>query len=171
MELKLNRFDPLSPIKVFDEPGNYLFCLRENSKLPEISITPIMLEFEKLKVVYTGITGRSLQSRDSQQHFNGNAEGSTIRKSFGSLFGFKRQFYFNKGKKKKWKYNASDEMELSIWMKNNLILFFMKAQDYYTIENILINHFNPPLNLKGNKNEINKLFRRELKRLRNKKDD
>ena len=62
-------------------------------------------------------------------------------------------------------------MELSIWMKNNLILFFMKAQDYYTIENILINHFNPPLNLKGNKNEINKLFRRELKRLRNKKDD
>ncbi len=104
-----------------------------------------------------------------KQHFKGNAEGSTIRKSFGSLFGFERQFYFNKKKKKKWKYKASDEKKLSEWMKTNLILYFMRAQDYPTIEDILINHFNPPLNLKGNKNEINKGYRGELKRLRNKK--
>jgi hypothetical protein len=45
----------------------------------------------------------------------------------------------------------------------------MKNLDHGNIEKQLIDHFNPPLNLKGNSNSVNSDFRQLLKKLRQEK--
>lgn len=130
-----------------------------------------MTKFEGLNVIYTGIAGGSLRTRDFRQHFKGdNAGRSTLRKSLGVLFGYKlipRDKDPNTGKTK---FNIKDEQELSEWMIANLIMFFLPTADFNSVEIKLINQFNPPLNIKDNHNEINADFRRLLSSLRAKKN-
>lgn len=170
---KSNCFDPKvdKEAKIDDSCGNYILCLRKNSKLPTVSISPTLTKFEGLNVVYTGIAGGSLRTRDFRQHFKGNNAGrSTLRKSLGVLFGYKlipRDKDPNTGKTK---FNPKDEQELTEWMLENLIMYFLPTADFNSIEIKLINHFNPPLNLKDNQNEINADFRRLLSSLRAKKN-
>lgn len=170
---KVNRFDPKtdSETTIANSSGNYILCLKKNSKLPTVSIKPILTNFEGLQVIYTGIAGSSLRTRDFRQHFKGNNAGrSTLRKSLGVLFGYKqipRDCDPNTGKTK---FGNADEQKLSEWMCDNLIVFFLPTSDYDSVEIELINHFNPPLNLKDNRNIINADFRRLLSSLRAKKN-
>jgi hypothetical protein len=166
---KANCFDPKldEEIIIDDCPGNYIICLRKNSKLPDVSISPILTKFESLDVIYTGIAGGSLRTRDFRQHFIGNNAGrSTLRKSLGVLFGYKlipRDKDPNTGKTK---FVLEDEKLLTEWMLTNLKMFFLPSDNFNSIEIKLINHFNPPLNLKDNKNINNRDFRQLLSRLR-----
>lgn len=170
---KSNCFDPKldEESKIDDSSGNYILCLRKNAKLPTVSISPTLTKFEGLNVIYTGIAGGSLRTRDFRQHFKGNNAGrSTLRKSLGVLFGYKlipRDKDPNTGKTK---FNLKDEQELTEWMLQNLIMYFLPTSDFNSIEIKLINQFNPPLNIKDNHNEINADFRRLLSSLRAKKN-
>jgi len=170
---KANCFDPKldEENKIDDSSGNYILCLRKNSKLPTVSISPTLTKFEGLNVIYTGIAGGSLRTRDFRQHFKGNNAGrSTLRKSLGVLFGYKlipRDKDPNTGKTK---FNIKDEQDLTEWMLTNLIMFFLPTADFNSIEIKLINQFNPPLNIKDNHNAINADFRRQLSSLRAKKN-
>lgn len=169
---KINRFDPKtdSEIIIANSSGNYILCLKKNSKLPTFSIKPILTNFEGLQVIYTGIAGGSLRTRDFRQHFKGNNAGrSTLRKSLGVLFGYKQIPRDSDPNTGKTKFGNADELKLSEWMCDNLIMFFLPTSDYDSIEIELINHFNPPLNLKDNCNIINADFRRLLSSLRAKK--
>lgn len=169
---KINRFDPKtdSEIIIANSSGNYIFCLKKNSKLPTVSIKPILTNFEGLQIIYTGIAGCSLRTRDFRQHFKGNNAGrSTLRKSLGVLFGYEQIPRDSDPNTRKTKFGNAEELKLSEWMCNNLIMFFLPTSDFSTIEIELINHFNPPLNLKDNINVINSDFRRLLSRLRAKK--
>ncbi|MDR1203516.1 MAG: hypothetical protein LBL58_18060, partial [Tannerellaceae bacterium] len=131
-----------SETKIPDEAGNYILCLRSNSKLPEISIEPILETFDGLQVIYTGIAGKSLRSRDYKQHFNGNnASKSTLRKSLGVLFGYKQIPRDSNPKTDKTKFEVVDEVKLTEWMYENLILYFLPTSDFQQIESQLINHF------------------------------
>lgn len=166
---KTNRFDPKfdSETIIANCSGNYILCLKKNSKLPIVSIKPIFTNFEGLQVLYTGIAGGSLRTRDFRQHFKGNNAGcSTLRKSLGVLFGYKQIPRDSDSNTGKTKFSNADELKLSEWMCNNLIMFFLPTSDYDKIEIELINHFNPPLNLKDNSNIINADFRRLLSSLR-----
>jgi len=169
---KVNCFDPKldTEVKIDDSPGNYILCLRKTSKLPTVSISPTLTKFEGLNVIYTGIAGGSLRTRDFRQHFKGdNAGRSTLRKSLGVLFGYKlipRDKDPNTGKTK---FNLKDEQELSKWMLSNIMMFFLPTLDFNIVEVKLINNFNPPLNIKDNHNNINADFRRLLSSLRAKK--
>jgi len=166
---KLNRFDPKSDSEtiIANSPGNYILCLKKNSKLPSVSIKPIFTNFEGLQVIYTGIASGSLRTRDFRQHFKGNNAGrSTLRKSLGVLFGYKQIPRDSDPNTGKTKFKNVDEVKLSEWMCNNLIMFFLPTTEYDSIEIELINHFNPPLNLKDNSNIINADFRRLLSSLR-----
>ncbi len=172
-EFKRNCFDPKIDFetKIPDSSGNYILCLRKNSKLS----TPTSLtwtKFDGLDVIYTGIAGNSLRTRDYKQHFKGNNAGrSTLRKSLGVLFGYKlipRDKDPNTGKTK---FRIEDEIELSEWMHTNLIMYFLPTFDFNRIEIELIKHFNPPLNLKDNKNMINADFRTQLSNLRNNRNN
>lgn len=91
--MEKNRFDPQtdSESKVENAPGIYLICLKENATLPSVSIKPVLPSFIGLEVIYTGIAGGSLRTRDYHQHFKGNNAGrSTLRKSLGVLFGYEQ---------------------------------------------------------------------------------
>ncbi len=167
---KNNRFDPQvdNELKVNNISGNYIICLRKNAKLPKVSITPILTSFEGLEVVYTGIASISLRTRDYRQHFKGNNAGrSTLRKSLGALFGYKQIPRDKDPNSGKTKFNEQDEGRLSEWMHSNLIMFTFPTTNFINIEIKLINHFNPPLNLKNSKNYINSDFRQLLSNLRN----
>lgn len=169
---EINRFNPKvdSEIKVANSSGNYIICLQKNSKLPTISITPIMTTFEGLNVLYTGIASISLRTRDYRQHFKGNNAGrSTLRKSLGVLFGYNQIPRDKNPNSDKTKFNNYDEEKLTEWMHSNLVMFFLPTVDFNTIEIALINRFNPPLNLKDNHNPINREFRQLLSSLRTSK--
>lgn len=169
---KINRFDPKKDNEtiIANSPGNYILCLKKNSTLPTVSIKPILANFEGLEVIYTGIASGSLRTRDFRQHFKGNNAGrSTLRKSLGVLFGYKQIPRDNDPKTGKTKFNIEDEQKLSEWMCNNLVMYFLPTSDFKDIEIELINQFNPPLNLKDNRNIINFDYRRLLSSLRSKK--
>lgn len=56
-------------------------------------------------------------------------------------------------------------------MKTNLLLFYYPNKDFDSIESVLIQDFNPPLNLDKNHNAINSGFRKHLAKLRNNKPE
>ncbi len=171
---KINRFDPKTDSEtiIANSSGNYILCLRKKTKLPTVSIKPILTTFEGLQVIYTGIAGGSLRTRDFRQHFKGNNAGrSTLRKSLGVLFDYKQIPRDSDPTTGKTKFDNADELKLSEWMYDNLIMFFLPTSDFNSIEIELINHFNPPLNLKDNSNIINSDFRRLLSSVRGKKVD
>jgi hypothetical protein len=171
--LSQNRFDPKTQSEslVADRAGNYIICLKNGSKLPTVAIKPVMIKFEGLDVIYTGIASISIRIRDYRQHFTGNNAGrSTLRKSLGSLFGFKQVPRDNDPNTGKTKFGDADEEKLSKWMVNNLTMFFLPTKEFKRLEIDLINHFNPPLNIKDNHNAINLEYRRLLSALRANKD-
>ena len=168
-----NLFDPMvdPESKIPDKAGNYIICLKEGSRLPSISVIPEFTKFENLDVIYTGIASSSLKSRDYRQHFKGNNAGrSTLRKSLGVLFGYKKIPRDSDPNTGKTKFPDVDESKLSEWMVKNLIMFFLPNKDHDNLELDLINHFNPPLNLKENHGWTNMEFRRLLSSLRGKSE-
>lgn len=156
-----------------DKPGNYIIVLTDSAQLPAIGIEPelhtVEHEGKTYRVVYTGISTGSLRTRDYRQHFTGNNAGrSTLRLSLGSLMGLSKIPRDSKSPNRK-KFTVSDEIALSAWMHDNLLLFYCpddETVDIGTYEQELINKLNPPLNIQHNYNLINADYRAELKRLR-----
>lgn len=143
--------------------GNYIFALRKNSKLPYIGIPVTYTKFRDYEVIYVGLASNSLKDRDIAKHFNGNAGGSTLRKSLGCLFGYNlipRDSHYNSNGKTK--FNVTDESKLSDWIKTNLIMFYYPNKEFDSVESRLIQALNPPLNLDKNHNVINLKFRKHL---------
>lgn len=168
-DFKTNLFIPLEHLvsSIPDGPGNYLICLNEESNLPNLGFDIDFKIFEGKGIIYTGIASVSLRERDCKQHFVGNNAGrSTLRLSLGCLLGYNRIHRDKKIVKKKFKFNADDEMKLSRWMRENLVMYYLPNSDYSQLECQLINQLNPPLNLKGNKNLKNRDFRNKLSSLR-----
>ena len=165
--IKYKRFDPLkdSPVKIPNTKGNYLIVLKPSSKLPDTGINFNCKTVDNKDIIYTGISNRSLRSRDFRQHFNGTAGNSTLRKSIGSMFGWKK-IPRDKVDNGKTKFNAEDENRLSEWMAQNLELYYFPNTTPKENEEELIKLLNPPLNLSKNKNIENSDFRAELSRLR-----
>ena len=163
-------FDPSKNVAsdIPSAPGNYFICLRENSKLPDIGINFSMEKFDDLNLIYTGISGNSLRTRDYRQHFTGNNAGrSTLRKSIGSMFGLEKIPRDSDPNTGKTKFTTEGEEFLTDWMIKNLVLYYLQIKNPKDYEDDLITRFNPPLNLAKNKNKTNFNFRRKLSRLRN----
>ena len=170
-----NEFQVFDPLKddvntIPTLSGNYIFALRKNRKLPDVGIPVTYTKFRDYEVIYVGIASNSLKDRDVKKHFNGNAGGSTFRKSLGCLFGYNlipRDSHYNSNGKTK--FNITDESKLSDWIKTNLLLFYYPNKEFDSIESLLIQALNPPLNLDKNYNVVNSEFRKHLSKLRNSK--
>lgn len=150
-----NIFDPTvnNVHDIPDEPGNYIICLKKNSKFPKTAVKPVFKTYNGLRVIYTGIAGTSLRKRDYHQHFTkNNAGSSTLRKSLGSLLGYNKIARDKNAINNKTKFNLEDEIKLSAWMQNNLIMFYYPNAECYKNEILLITHFTPPLNIDKNEN-------------------
>ncbi|WP_336775701.1 GIY-YIG nuclease family protein [Paenibacillus sp. MMO-58] len=161
-----NIFDPRNddPKQLPNVKGLYMITAGSEDHLPECMRG---LKYSRLLdrlIIYIGISNKSLRARDYRQHFNGNARGSTLRKSLGSLMQLTKlradQF------PSKYKFEKEDEAKLSRWMRDNLFLHYCASESPDDIEKVLIRDFNPPLNLKDNNSEANLDFRRLLKELR-----
>jgi hypothetical protein len=89
-----------------------------------------------------------------------------LRKSLGSLFGYKKIPRDRDPSNGKTKFQLNDELKLSNWMRSNLILYYAVSSNPDKHELDLINKYNPPLNLSKNHNEINRGYRYNLSILR-----
>ena len=162
-------FDPEKdpPTRIPDSPGNYIVCLRKGARLPDIGIECHMKVFQGYQVIYTGISQKSIRKRDHRQHFTGNNAGSsTLRKSLGSMFGFKKVPRDKDPNTGKTKFSESDERKLSEWMKSNLIMYVRSYQNPKELEEELITSLHPPLNLSKNNSGVNVEFRAKISQLR-----
>lgn len=157
--------------KLPDTAWAYLICSKTTDVLPARMKELVYSYVDGLPVIYVGIAGRptlkvkSIRKRDYRNHFNGKARSSTLRKSLGILFDFKKE-YESETNNLKYKFIDEHEDKLSKWMKDNLILYFVTIDNPMEFERYLINTYEPPLNLKDNKSQKNIAFRKELSQLR-----
>lgn len=152
--------------KVIDIPnigGNYLICLRKESKLPDVGIDYTTEKYEGLEVIYTG-TSKNLRSRHKQNFIRDNAGISTLRKSVGSLFGYTKIPRDKDSSNNKTKFWLIDEKILSAWMTKNLLLYYDENECIDANKKILLSEYTPLLN--SNKNSVNVEFSRNLSVLR-----
>jgi hypothetical protein len=162
-------FDPQcdNPKDLPDQTGIYMICVKNKSSLNEKMLSAVYQEIIGFPIIYIGISeAQGLKSRDYQNHFNGTARNSTLRKSLGSLFGWRSdRIYDNSGR---YRFNSTREQELTRWMRDNLVMlyWFNLNIDIGDLETKLINELDPPLNISKNKSPINEAFRKELKKLR-----
>lgn len=163
-------FDPQcdNPDDLPNHTGIYMICVKNRDILKEKMPSAAYQEINDIPIIYIGISEtQGLRGRDYRNHFNGTARNSTLRKSLGALFGWKTdRIYDNRGR---YRFNSTREQELTRWMRDNLVMFywFNLNIDMDDLETKLINELDPPLNISKNKSPINKVFRKELKKLRN----
>lgn len=167
----INDFKHFDPLKnngneIPDEKGVYLMLLRKGSKLPKTECDYNCQKVFGKEVVYVGISNSSLRKRDFKQHFNGNAGSSTLRKSIGSLFKFKKISRSLNQDDGKTKFNEKDEQFISNWMKSNLEFYYLVCNNTNATEEYLIEKLNPPLNISKNYSQENLEFRKSLSILR-----
>ena len=167
-QYEMQSFDPQTddPGLLPDEAGIYAICVKDENTLCEISTIAVFPVIEERYVLYVGISEtQGLRDRDFKNHFNGTARNSTLRKSLGSLFGWRAdRVYYADGK---YKFSPERERELNEWMHYNLtMLYWSNINDMDSLETWLINELDPPLNLAKNKSPINAEFRAALTALR-----
>lgn len=162
-------FDPQcdNPLDLPDQPGIYMICIKNKDILEKKMPSAIYQEIHEIPIIYIGISKtQGLRNRDYKNHFKGTARNSTLRKSLGSLFGWREdRIYDNSGR---YRFNEMREQELTNWMHDNLIMiyWFDLNTEIGTLETKLINELDPPLNISKNKSPVNAAFRKELKKLR-----
>lgn len=170
-EFKCNLFNPLEDDSknIPNDKGLYILCAKDIHALPTIMHNLQYSYFQGYPVIYLGISeSQGLKKRDYRTHFKGKARRSTLRKSLGVLFEYRKTQCEREFETKNYKFIEEHEQELSQWMMNNLLMYYYIANDNLKeIETNLIEYLNPPLNLSKNKNEINKEFRKQLSKLRN----
>jgi hypothetical protein len=162
------RFDPLadSPSLIPDLPGNYILVMRDGCSLPNLGTDLAMREVDGLRVIYTGISKKSLGKRIGHDHLKGHSSFSTLRISLGCLSGFPLIPRDRIPDGKHFRFSPEDEKSLSSWMRQNLVFYFKPNDEYAMMEDLLIALFTPPLNLDKNENPVNGAFRDRLKALR-----
>lgn len=163
---KMNVFKPLTddPKSLPNYKGIYIITANSIECLPKLLRGATFQYIENRPIVYVGISNRGIKLRDYKNHFNGNARNSTLRKSFGVLMDLSKKYEVNSPRK--YKFEKNDEECLSIWMRENLWLHYLKYDNPEVLEKQLINDLSPPLNIKDNHSEINQSIRKKLKDLR-----
>lgn len=119
-------------------------------------------EIENKFLLYIGISPSNPNSKNNlrnrlNQHFNGNAASSTLRKSLGCLHEF--QLIGDKNKK----FSKEDEYKLSCWLSQNAFVKFIAVEHPWEYEKSLIQSQSLPLNLEYNQNHV---FYIKLKNIR-----
>ena len=169
-KLEKNQFFPLIDNHTILPKGDgiYLVCVKGIELLPPQMRSLDYRFINNCPVIYVGISKKQgIRKRDYRNHFYGNARGSTLRKSLGVLFGLRKLHSNSERGTTKYRFVPSDEMKLSGWMKENVFLHFIQYNNPDEFEVSLIDHFNPPLNIRNNTNQGNIEFRQKLSLLRN----
>jgi hypothetical protein len=85
-------------------------------------------------------------------HFQGNAEGSTLRRSLGVLLAQTSGYPLRRvGSGKRMAFTHSGEQWLDEWMTKNAFVCWLEYQSPWEFEDELLGSLSLPLNIKGNR--------------------
>ncbi|NTW68316.1 MAG: hypothetical protein HGB23_00520 [Chlorobiaceae bacterium] len=130
------------------------------------------LTHEGLTLLYIGSSpdkkGEKYATQTIQQrvryHFNGNADGSTLRRTLGILLAKKSGFPLRMvGNGKKMTLTKNGEEWLDQWMEENAFVTWVENSKPWDLEHQLFQAISLPLNIQGNKHNP---FSAELTRIR-----
>jgi len=108
-------------------------------------------------LLYVGIAPRRMATKTSRQnlrsrvryHFQGNAEGSTLRLTLGCLLGLELR---RVGSGKRLTFGPHGEAELSAWMAAHARVCWLECSEPWVLESRVIKECDLPLNLDQNRN-------------------
>ena len=113
-----------------------------------------------LTLLYVGISPDKIGKPNSRQnlrrrittHFQGNAEGSTLRRSLGVLLAEESGYPLRRvGSGKRMTLTHSGEQWLDDWMTENAFVCWLEHQAPWEFEDKLLSSLSLPLNIKGNR--------------------
>ena len=113
-----------------------------------------------LTLLYVGISPDKIGKPNSRQnlrrrittHFQGNAEGSTLRRSLGVLLAQTSGYPLRRvGSGKRMTLTHSGEQWLDDWMTENAFVCWLEHQAPWEFEDELLGRLSLPLNIKGNR--------------------
>jgi hypothetical protein len=156
-----------SPVPM--ESGVYAWFFKE---IPDITPTDECVTKDGLTLLYVGISPDKVGKPNSKQnlrkritnHYRGNAEGSTLRRSLGVLLTGQSGFPLRRvGSGNRTTFTHLGEQWLDNWMEENAFVCWVKHDRPWELEDELLGTLSLPLNIKGNRDH---LFADRLSRLR-----
>lgn len=160
------------PSPVPKSPGSYGWWFL---KIPGAIDTSGCEQREGLTLLYTGISptrppanGRPPSSQSLNHriryHYNGNAEGSTLRKTLGILLADDIGTVLRRtGSGQRRTFCTDGERALTQWMSDNALVSWVVHPEPWELEEAVIATLDVPLNIQGNAHNH---FYPELRRLR-----
>ena len=149
--------------------GLYAWYFRN---VPSVIPTDNCLEFKGNRLLYIGIAPDKINKPNSRatlvkrirQHYAGNAEGSTLRRTLGVLLAEQSGFPLRRvGSGKRFTLTHAGEQFLDDWMEKNAFVAWMEHPEPWTIEHTLLLELSCPLNIADNAHH---LFCSTLKKMR-----
>jgi hypothetical protein len=147
------------PSPVPAEPGIYGWYFADPPGTVPVDGTH---EHEGLRLLYVGIapkkpppgtqSSRTLRHR-LREHYNLNAEGSTLRLTLGCLLGIQLRRIASKknpGTAKRLTFGQQGEKQLSAWMDDHAFVVWKTTDNAWDQEHELLAHLDLPLNLDAN---------------------
>src|SRR5262245_40245275 len=131
------------PSPVPNANGLYAWYFRN---IPSVIPTDNCLEFNGTMLLYIGIAPDKINKPNSRatllkrirQHYAGNAEGSTLRRTLGVLLADQSGFPLRRvGSGKRFTLTHAGEQFLDDWMQKNSLFAWMELLEPWTIERML----------------------------------
>ena len=156
------------PCPVPQDWGVYAWFFKE---IPDNVPTDMCMSKDGLTLLYVGISPDRVTKPNSRQnlrkritnHYRGNAEGSTLRRSLCVLLAEQSDFPLRRvGTGKRMTFTHLGEQWLDNWMEENAFVCWVKHPAPWEQEEELLGLLSLPLNIQGNDH----IFADELNRLR-----
>ena len=141
-------------------PGVYAWFFKD---LPGSVPVDGCITKDSLTLLYIGISPDKIGKPNSRQHlrrrittqFQGNAEGSTLRRSLGVLLAGESGYPLRRvGSGKRMTLTHSGEQWLDDWMTENAFVCWLEHQAPWEFEDELLGSLSLPLNIKGNRDHL-----------------
>ena len=138
-------------------PGVYAWFFKETPA--DVPINDCVTK-SSTTLLYVGISPDKIGKPNSRQnlrrrittHFQGNAEGSTLRRSLGVLLAGESGYPLRRvGSGKRMTLTHSGEQWLDDWMTENAFVCWLEHQAPWEFEDELLGSLSLPLNIKGNR--------------------
>jgi len=138
-------------------PGVYAWFFKD---IPGNAVVDGCVTKGPLTLLYVGISPDKIGKPNSRQnlrrrittHFQGNAEGSTLRRSLGVLLAGESVYPLRRvGSGKRMTLTHSGEQWLDDWMTENAFVCWLEHQSPWEFEDELLGSLSLPLNIKGNR--------------------
>ena len=136
--------------------GVYAWFFRQ---VPDVVPTEGCSTHEGLTLLYAGISPDKQGKPNSSQtlrhrvryHYQGNAEGSTLRRTLGVLLAQESGFPLRRvGSGRRMTFTNAGERWLDGWMRENAFVTWIEHGEPWLLEDELLCTISLPLNLKGN---------------------